>query len=129
MKILHYGLSKKKKLNESNTILCKRTFSTVATIYNHPHTNRSKKSLDFEIADKYVYYDETSPTYLRWKDGHEYNGRRKKDSPAGYIKDANTYMSIRLGDKMYSIHVVVWLLHNKSFCSVTWLLTILMVIN
>ena len=24
-------------------------------------------------------------------------------------------MSIRLGDKTYSVHVVVWLLHNKSF--------------
>ena len=87
--------------------------------------NRAKKTcqvlkMDKEELSKSVYYDEGSPTKLRWT-SNVYGGRNnkaatiKKDQVAGSLPTANPkirYMSIRIKDKSYLIHRVVWVLHN-----------------
>lgn len=61
-----------------------------------------------------VYYDETSPTFLRWK----VKISRSKCNPgdvAGYINDsegAHGYSLIKYKKSLYKIHRVVWIIHN-----------------
>lgn len=114
VKFLHWGLTKEEAKRIEHDLV-QENLSTVATIYNHHHTDRSKKSLAFETAEEFVYYDESSPTCLRWKEGKEYNGFRKQHSVAGTIPKNGSYMSVRFKNETYRVHTVVWLLHNKSF--------------
>lgn len=63
-----------------------------------------------------VYYDETSPTFLRWS----VKIPRSKWNPgdvAGYINDskgAHGYSLIKYSGYLYKAHRIVWVLHNGS---------------
>jgi hypothetical protein len=58
----------------------------------------------------FVYYDETSQTFLRWKRKHA----RKvvKDAPAGYYSEGNDSWYVRINRKCYLVHRVVYFLEN-----------------
>lgn len=64
----------------------------------------------------YLYYDETSPSAIRWKND-VYYGRYKtmlkahKDSPAGSI-DADGYWQIKINGKCYKVHRIICILNN-----------------
>lgn len=65
-----------------------------------------------------VYYDETSPTFLRWKvdikAGRFYNRTiAKKDTPAGTIKK-DGYVETSINRVLYKNHRLIWVLNNKS---------------
>lgn len=56
----------------------------------------------------YVYYDETSPTCLRWKVDRGYNAL--KDSIAGYVGYSGG--SVCINNKSHSVNRVVWILQH-----------------
>ena len=59
---------------------------------------------------EFVYYDETSPTFLRWKTKH--TRKVVKDAPAGYYSERNDSWYVRINRKCYLLHRVVYLLEN-----------------
>ena len=69
------------------------------------------------LAD-WVYYDETSPSCLRWKKVVRHSNR-KVNSPAGTIDKSDGYFKITVQSIKYRVHRVVWYLHfgslNKMF--------------
>lgn len=113
VKILHYGLSKE-EAQRIEQELVNENLDTIKTIYNHRKTSRRKRNIDFDTINELVYYDETSPTCLRWKVTDNY-GNKVVGKQAGYISKTNKYASIhfsKLGT--FRCHVLVWLLHNGS---------------
>ncbi len=52
-----------------------------------------------------LYYDETSPTFLRWKIHR--GSRALKDHPAG-SKRKDGYYTVRVDGKLYLSHRVIW---------------------
>lgn len=72
-------------------------------------------SVDFS---EYFYYDETSPTFLRWKK-NIYYGRYKTTlkASAGSIagsKDVYGYWQVKLSGKVYKVHRIIWKIHGKD---------------
>jgi hypothetical protein len=64
---------------------------------------------------QYVYYDETSPTCLRWK--VDRSGGTKAGDTAGYCylnKAGRLESKITICNADYTPHRVVWCLHNKA---------------
>lgn len=57
-----------------------------------------------------VYYDETSPTFLRWNVASR-NGQIKVNDKAGSIW-SNGYSSLRYNYASYLCHRIVWILHK-----------------
>lgn len=78
----------------------------------------SEKRLSYENIkwDKYFYYDESSPSCLRWKIKH--SRKVVKDSPVGTKVHRATgspnCWALRLDGVRYQLHRVVFLLHNPS---------------
>lgn len=67
---------------------------------------------------KYVYYDESSPTCLRWK--VDRNGGAKAGDVAGYCyrdKNGNIESGVKICAKDYATHRVIWCLHSGYFPS------------
>ena len=59
--------------------------------------------------EDYFYYDESSPTFLRHK------AKRlnvEKDVVAGTIKKSTGYANVRLHNKIYQVHRVLWEMFN-----------------
>jgi hypothetical protein len=71
-----------------------------------------QNSLGANMVDykQYLYYDETSPSGLRWSVTR--NGNAKKDSVAGGLTADGRYWKIQLNKKTYYLHRVVWEMHN-----------------
>jgi hypothetical protein len=61
---------------------------------------------------QYLYYDETSPTSLRWLVTR--NGNAKKDSVAGGLTADKRYWKIQLNKTTYYLHRIVWEMHNGT---------------
>ena len=59
----------------------------------------------------YLYYDQSSPSGLRWKVAR--SNRVKKDSIAG-SKDKDGYYQVKVCGKVYKAHRVVWFLHHGA---------------
>lgn len=57
-----------------------------------------------------VYYDETSPTCLRWKIRKA--GSVLPDGPAGGLTPSATYPEVRIDRKVQKIHRIIWQLHH-----------------
>lgn len=68
--------------------------------------------------DKYLYYDESSPTKLRWSCDIYRGGRwgsrliYRAHAHAGSIRKNNGYSTVQIDGKPCLIHRVVWVLHN-----------------
>lgn len=74
--------------------------------------------IDFDLVNKFLYYDETSPTFLRWKidiPSGRYNRTIKTRSGdvAGSIKKTG-YSETKLLGRLYKNHRVIWVLCNKQ---------------
>lgn len=79
-------------------------------------SNSIVKSLDFNYIDSVIYYDETSPTFLRWKKDFGWTGKyfkAKQGAIAGCLTKTNKAY-VTLESKIYFAHRLVWLLHNKN---------------
>lgn len=83
------------------------------TIINDPYADKRTKTIPFDLIDEYVYYDESSPTFLRWKNSMKNNARA--DSPAGHVtKKPKGYCYVEICNQSFAIHRVVWVLHNRE---------------
>jgi len=76
------------------------------------------KPIFFKEVDDLLYYDETSPTFLRWKVAR-YGGRHKNVPTvfAGDIAGSNSsggYYKVKINGKCYPAHRLVWVLCNKT---------------
>lgn len=76
----------------------------------------------FDTISRYVYYDESSPTFLRWK-VDIYAGPYKTltvvkaGKVAGFFKNKGGYSETRINKITYKNHRLIWCLHNK--CDLT----------
>lgn len=59
--------------------------------------------------EEYVYYDETSPSCLRWK---VQRGTCKQGDAAGGIHKKENKWRVNIGGTKYYAHRIVWYLHN-----------------
>jgi hypothetical protein len=76
---------------------------------NSVHTSNRIKRISFELMDSVVSYDETSPTFLRYKIRRA-NGAYKPGDIAGSF-DSDGYGQIYVVDKLYKIHRIIYCLH------------------
>lgn len=60
----------------------------------------------------HVYYDVTSPTFLRWK-FETAPGKRKTGGVAGCVY-SNKYATVSINSKPYFAHRLIWVLFNKT---------------
>jgi len=71
----------------------------------------SVKRIRFEELNEVLYYDETSPTFLRWKVSTA--KKIKAGDSVGYINN-NGYIHVRLKGKNYLAHRIVLVLSTKE---------------
>lgn len=69
------------------------------------------KPISKELLEKYVYYDPTSDSGLRWKEGVEVNGERVAHSVVGH-KSNNRYFVMELFGCGYMVHRVIAVLNG-----------------
>ena len=65
------------------------------------------KEIDFNKVSEYFIYDETSPTFLRWRIN---KGNKKAGDIAGYKR--NKYYCVKFDGDDYYVHRVIWVLFN-----------------
>jgi hypothetical protein len=76
------------------------------------------KPIDVELMKEWFYYDETSPSCLRWKKD-VYRGRgygvlvAKAMAVAGII-DSKSYYKVGLFSRTYAVHRIILALHNNG---------------
>ena len=79
------------------------------------------KEIDYELMDEWFYYDEISPSCLRWKKGNKYNKLIVQGCSVGWKakngKGRVCGWRVHLLGKEYSIHRVIWVLLNKHISS------------
>lgn len=86
------------------------------------------KDILYSEISKYVYYDESSYSKLRWVDdavqmGLDYRAFNvKKDHEAGQKPKPSGYCSIRILGENYQVHRIIWCLCNKM--DVPWSLVV-----
>lgn len=61
------------------------------------------KDIDYNVVSKKVYYDETSPSFLRWL---------HNDTIAGGL-DTKGYYIVCINNSSYRVHRVIWVLFHK----------------
>jgi len=87
--------------------------STNAKIDNLLHTD-NKVELDEKYSQRlheFLYYDENSPSFLRWKVKSSRGSTMKAGDVAGSLDDTDGYWKLHaLGDH-YKVHRVIWFLH------------------
>lgn len=70
----------------------------------------SAKRMTKEMFDKYLYYDETSSTYLRWK--IDVSNRMKANSEAGSVGKSDGYYVLMFKGTIYKNHRIIAVLHG-----------------
>ena len=76
------------------------------------------KEIDYELMDEWFYYDETSPSCLRWKKASRSN-KVKLGSVAGTLKHKRQgryvykQWEVKLKGEFYMVHRIVYALHHK----------------
>lgn len=86
------------------------------SIINNPCARKTHKQLNFDLISEWVYYDETSPSFLRWKKDTN-NPRSPKDSVAGYLAKGHHYYSVEIQDVLYTVSRIVYLINHGNFDS------------
>lgn len=71
------------------------------------------KDIDYGTVNKYFYYDETSPSFLRWK---VTRGNKKAGDIAGCINN-NGYYTVGYDYGVYSVHRIIWVLFHGEIDS------------
>lgn len=66
----------------------------------------------------YFFYDESSPTFLRWKvvirSGRNRRIMRDIGDIAGNLNKRLRYSQVQLDSQVYSVHRIIWELHNHK---------------
>lgn len=115
VEILKEGLTENEAFSLERTLI-KEYESTITNIHRNP---RETKEISCEDVSQLVYYDETSPTFLRWKVDRVFGSWRfNKDAVAGHCSsNPETYSSVRIYGKSYRAHRVIWVLFNGGIDS------------
>lgn len=71
----------------------------------------STKEINFDLFSTYFYYDETSPSFLRWKISPCFSVQ--KDDIAGDINNTG-YWRVKLKYKKYLVARVIYVLHHLN---------------
>ena len=113
--IVKYGLSKQESLEYEIEMYDKYVSNGKLINKRRPYFVRE---LDHEELSKFVYYDPTSSSGLRWKidryAGENYlMCKYPKDSLAG-CKNKNGYYCVSIEKKQYLAHRVIWSIVNKQ---------------
>lgn len=81
-----------------------------------PHLNKIPvsiaKDVKYSIISEFVYYDESSPTYIRNKTANIYS-RKPADSVVGCLNSSSKYKVIGINSETYSLHRVIYCLYYK----------------
>jgi len=77
---------------------------------NSSITRSRVKIIDFKIMNEIVIYDETSPTFLRYKIPRANNAYKAGDVAGGF--DSDGYGQIYIIDKLYKTHRIIYCLHS-----------------
>lgn len=88
------------------------------TIINNPYATKTPHKIDAEYVLKFVSYDETSPTFLRWNNAMKNNA--KAGSSAGSIpkkEQKKKYCTLEIEGVSYGVHRIVWTIHNGEIPS------------
>jgi HNH endonuclease len=101
------NLTEDEAMDFENELL--KEFKPVANIV---HDNFKVKKVDFNFVNEIVQYDETSPTFLRYKINRA-NGAIKAGQVAGSFDSAG-YGQVYLTDRLYKIHRVIYCLQTKE---------------
>jgi len=78
-------------------------------LFNKVKGSNQSKGLYLKDIDNIVYYDEASPTFLRWKISHS-KGKVVKDKPAGSI---SKYFRLMVNYKPVSISRIVYAINHR----------------
>lgn len=106
VKILEQNLTKE----EASLLEIEYIEKYASTIVNKKTTPVRPLEIKYDEIVKVVYYDESSPTCLRWVNGSK---KFKPDDPSGYISKSG-YIDITINNKLYRVHRVIWVLIHKE---------------
>lgn len=106
-----YKIFAKNLLPHESEILEKHLISEYASQIVNKLDNSTVLGIKYEDVASRLVYDTSSPSFLRWTCA---NGKNViKDAPAGCLNKQTGYYVVRLGDKLYQAHRLVWLLDKK----------------
>ena len=71
------------------------------------------KDINYELANDNFYYDETSPSFLRWKVS---KGNSKAGDIAGHYSNTG-YYRVKLAGEQYAVHRIIWVLFHGEIDS------------
>lgn len=103
VKIVEQNLSKDRAIQVEQEIYDKYLLTGFLLNTNRPSAFKSTDCINFS---EYLYYDESSPTCLRWR--IDISRKIKKDSEAGGIDIKSGYYQIMLKQKKYLAHRVLF---------------------
>jgi hypothetical protein len=109
IRIIKGGMSKRDSI-----VLEQEIISSSEGLINYLKPNHTK-DIDFDYISKYVYYDESSPTCLRWKIDASLKSR--KNAIAGEVPKIDQRAYIKLGKKRFATSRVIYCLCNGSIDS------------
>ncbi len=85
------------------------SFYTMGELANIAKSSKTRP-VDYELLNEYLYYSESSSTYIRWK--VDRSRKTKAGDIAGYKH--GKYFAVELKGRSYLAHRVVWVLCNKD---------------
>lgn len=100
--------------NDSEKLELKFRSIHAETIINNKHAVKTPHKISYDFISKYVYYDETSPTFISWVNRMKNNS--VANSPAGH-RHKNGYVIVEICGTSYAVHRIIWTLHNGDFDS------------
>ena len=109
IEILKSGLDNKTALNYEKSLI---NSPEVSWRLVNKSKNSHTKDLDIDILNTYFYYDETSPTCLRWKIR---NRKMKADSVAGTLQGDRYKVCVEY--KKFKVHRIIYALFNNGIRS------------
>ena len=109
IEILKSGLDNKTALDYEKSLI---NSPEVSWRLVNKSKNSHTKDLDIDILNTYFYYDETSPTCLRWKIR---NRKMKADSVAGTLQGDRYKVCVEY--KKFTVHRIIYALFNNGIRS------------
>lgn len=107
----HYSMKIKEFTNEKDALDFEHEL--ISEFLPKGNTNVAKsriKLIDFKLINEIVVYDETSPTYLRYKIPRANNAYKAGDIAGSF--DSDGYGQIYIIDKLYKSHRIIYCLHS-----------------
>lgn len=83
-----------------------------ATIINNKFATKTPHKISYNFISKFVYYDPSSPTYLRWLSSLQNDSL--KGLPAGHIKK-DGYVSVEIAGVCFAAHRIIYTLFYGEF--------------